>query len=117
MRWVKKTKVKRQSLNHKKLKDMKLIPVLTEKSLEQAKAGSYTFWVDSGLTKREIKEAIEKVFKVNVTGVKTINYKSRRERDFRGKIKQILSRRKAIVRLQEKEKIDLFEVEKKGKKK
>lgn len=96
---------------------MKLIPILTEKSLEQAKAGNYTFWVDKTGTKREIKEAVGKVFKVNVTRIRTINYKARRERDFRGKFKQILSRRKAIVSLKEKEKIDVFEVEKKGKKK
>ena len=96
---------------------MKLIPILTEKSLAQAKDGNYTFWVGSDLTKKEIKEAVEKVFRVNVTRIKTINYKKRREKDFRGKFKQILSRKKALVRLKEKEKIDLFEVEKKGKKK
>lgn len=96
---------------------MKLIPILTEKSLEVAKSGNYTFWVDRHLSKREIKEAIEAVFKVNVTKVKTLNYKPMRVRDFRGKFKQILARRKAVVTLKEKEKIDVFEVEKKGKKK
>lgn len=81
---------------------MKIIPVLTEKSMALAKDGMYTFWVDYGFNKRDIKKAIEKLFDVHVTGVRTINLRGGRTK-------------KAIVTLAKDEKIDLFE--EKGKKK
>jgi len=54
---------------------MKLTPVLTEKSLAEAKKGHYSFWVLPTFKKGEIKSEIERVFEVHVTGVSTMNYK------------------------------------------
>jgi large subunit ribosomal protein L23 len=89
---------------------MKLIPVLTEKSLGQAKEGNYTFWVDRRMNKYQIKQAVEKIFDVNVVKVRTINLKGEVKQSYFGKRKVIKPRKKAIVTLKEKQKIDLFEV-------
>ena len=94
---------------------MKLIPVLTEKSMKLVKSRGYTFWVPVNLNKFEIKKIIEETFGVNVISTKTINYKGRVKKNNRGKVKKIKAIKKAIVFLKEKEKIDLFEEEKKPK--
>jgi large subunit ribosomal protein L23 len=94
---------------------MKLKALLTEKSLEKAKNGKYSFWVDKGLTKYQIKKLINETFGVNVIDVRTVNIKGEIKRTNRGSIKTIKPQKKAIVTLKEKEKIELFE-EKKNKK-
>ena len=92
---------------------MKLIPVLTEKSLEEARRGSYTFLVDRGLNKDQIKKRIESVFGVHVTGVNTLNIKALSRKNLKGYIQREKGAKKAIVTLKDKEKIDLFEEKKK----
>ena len=95
---------------------MKLTPILTEKSLAEAKKGHYTFWVLPSFKKGEIKSEIERVFEVHVTGISTMNYKGGTKRNTKGKMQEIKGAKKAVVSLKGDEKIDLFE-EKKGKKK
>lgn len=73
---------------------MKLEPVLTEKAYGQAQEGKYTFWVPKSATKSRIKNVVESVFGVHVKDIKTLGGK----------------KKKAIVRLGEKEKIAAFEV-------
>ncbi len=91
-----------------------LQPVLTEKSLEEAKKGNYTFWVDKHLTKPQIKIKINEVFGVNVVKVRTLNVAGEIKKTIMGRKKIVKPKKKAIVTLKEKEKIDLFE-EKKSK--
>lgn len=90
-----------------------LEPVVTEKSSMLAKEGKYTFRVETGLTKYQIKALIEKVFKVHVIDVKSINRRKELSRNFRGKNKLSKAYKKAIVSLKKDEKIDLFEEGKK----
>jgi len=92
---------------------MKIIPIITEKSLKDAKAGRYTFGVLPKKNKFEIKKAIEEVFKVHVTSVATINLRGGSKRNFRGQIQSKGASKKAIVTLAKDEKIDLFEEKKK----
>jgi len=96
---------------------MKLIPVMTEKSMKLAKDGGFTFKVPISLTKLEIKNLIAKTFGVTVINVRTLNSKAGTKRNTRGKIQRIKANKKAIVFLKEGEKIDLFEEEKKKTKK
>jgi large subunit ribosomal protein L23 len=97
---------------------MNIIPVITEKSMLDAKSGKYTFTVDSGLNKNQIKVLIGQVFNVHVTSVKTLTYKGRIKKNFKGNKVTIAKFKKTIVTLLDKEKIDLFETkeDKKGKK-
>lgn len=87
-------------------------PILTEKGLNEAKKGKYTFYVDRGLNKYQIRERINELFGVHVVSVKTINLKSLIKKDYKGKIKKIAAKKKAVVSLKGKEKIDLFDVKK-----
>lgn len=84
-------------------------PVITEKSThEVAKGGKVVFWVDVTANKKDIKEAVEKVFNVKVTGVNTHNVpgKMKRMGKYAG---QRPTRKKAYVSLKEGDKIELFE--------
>ena len=92
---------------------MKLEPVLTEKSLNEAKRGNYTFWVDRRLTKPQVKRLIDEVFGVNVVKVRTLNVAAEVKKTLTGRKRVIQPKKKAIVTLREKEKIDLFESKKK----
>jgi large subunit ribosomal protein L23 len=84
-------------------------PLITEKtSIQKEQYNQLTFEVDRRANRIEIKRAIEKVFNVSVSDVKTIQVT--------GKIKQrgrIIGKRrdwkKAIVRLMPGERIDFFE--------
>jgi ribosomal protein L23 len=94
---------------------MKIKPLMTEKSLSDAKDGSYTFLVERGLTKEQIKRVVEGAFGVHVVSVRTANIKSGSKKNARGQIQKVKAVKKAWVNLKEKEKIDIFESELKGK--
>ncbi len=95
---------------------MKLIPVITEKSMKDVAGGKFTFWVPMGLTKGEIKRVINLSFGVTVREVRTVNFKSGTKKNVRGRIQRVSGGKKAVVKLTGDEKIDLFN-EEKGKKK
>ena len=91
---------------------MYIKPVLTEKSLSEAKRGKYTFFMKPHLNKFQIKNLISKTFGVHVVSVRTLNLKRELKRVYTGRRKVIQPRKKVIVTLKEKEKIDLFETKK-----
>ena len=84
-------------------------PIITEKSSNLVENLQYTFEVDPKATKTEIKDAIEKIFKVKVVEIRTINVhrKAMRMQRFDG-FKPAY--KKAIVRLAAGQTIDVFEV-------
>ena len=84
--------------------------VISEKSLEEAKAGRFTFEVLPGSSKTHIKKAVEKLWGVNVIGVATMKVSGKSYRT--GKrwiVRRRADRKKAIVTLKEGQKIDLFD--------
>lgn len=91
---------------------IKIKPVITEKSLSEAKKGNYTFYLARDLNKEQIKKLIGETFGVDVLKVRTINLKTKRKKNFRGRIQILKPRKKAIVTLKENQKIDLFEEKK-----
>ncbi len=89
---------------------MKIKPILTEKSLDLAKKGKYSFWVEPSLRKPQIRKLVSDLFGVHVKKVSSINYKKQVERSFLRKgLKIKRARKRAIVTLLPKEKIALFE--------
>lgn len=92
---------------------MILEPIITEKTTNLANDNKYTFRVEKRLNKFQIKELIEKVFKVKVKNVRTISVGGESKRTLRGRKKVIKPTKKAIVTLESKDKIDLFESKKK----
>ena len=90
-------------------KDLEIIkaPIVTEKSSKITQEdGKYVFKVDSKATKTEIKNAIEKIFKVKVEEISTMNIKPKKRRV--GRYAGVSNRaKKAIVKLADGQTIDL----------
>ena len=83
-----------------------LKPVLTEKSLN--KADLYVFKVDPQANKNQIKETVEKVYKVVVSEIKTVVVKGKMKVAGKRRLKKRLSKvKKAYITLS-KGKIDDF---------
>lgn len=82
-------------------------PLHSEKSVEDREAtNSYHFRVDKKVNKIQIKEAIEKLFDVKISDVRTINRKGKIRR-YKNKVFNTSSWKKAIVTLKEGDRIDL----------
>ncbi|MDQ3942357.1 MAG: 50S ribosomal protein L23 [Actinomycetota bacterium] len=84
-------------------------PVISEKSYNLIETqNQYTFQVDKRANKNQIKRAVEEAFDVRVDKVNTVNVKSKPKRQgfLRGRT---AAWKKAVVRLAEGERIDLFE--------
>ena len=86
--------------------DTVISPNITEKSTSLSKFNKVVFKVHKGASKNSIKKSIEKIFKVNVIKVNTINLK--------GKTKLVRNKKaykpgykKAIVTLKKGQNIDL----------
>ena len=90
-----------------RLADVIRKPVITEKATNAIDFNQYTFEVDPRAAKPDIKAAVESMFNVKVIGVNTMNppRRSRRVGKFSGKRSQV---KKAVVRLAEGDKIQLF---------
>ena len=84
-------------------------PLVTEKTvLLKEEANQFAFEVDRAANRIEIRNAVEKIFKVKVVSVKTIQVKGKTKQKGRiiGKRKDW---KKAIVRLLPGERIEFFE--------
>jgi large subunit ribosomal protein L23 len=91
-------------------RDIIFEPIVSEKSYDLIEdTNTYTFVVDRRANKTEIKQAVASIFDVTVLSVNTMNRK--------GKLKRtgyVLGKRKdtkrALVKLADGDKIDIFEV-------
>lgn len=92
-----------------KIHDVIKHPVITEKSTAvQAIANQYFFKVDLKATKYDIRRAVEEIFKVKVSDVKTMNVIGKRKRV--GKNVGVTSNwKKAMVTLREGDRIEMLE--------
>lgn len=85
-----------------------LRPVVTEKSMMLREDNQYTFEVALKANKRQIQEAVEKIFSVTVVDVKTMKLKGKQRRWGRTPFRTP-DRKKAIVTLAEGNTITFFE--------
>jgi large subunit ribosomal protein L23 len=93
----------------KTAREIVLRPLITEKGTQLKAAGNqYLFQVDLDANKIEIKRAIEEIFEVHVSSVRTIRMQGKKKRmgRFEGKRPDW---KKAVVTLREGETIELFE--------
>ena len=83
-------------------------PLITEKNTMLGAQGKYTFKIDRRANKTQVKEAVETIFKVNVTAVNTISVppKTRRVGKTIGKTQ---AWKKAVVTLRPGQRIEIFE--------
>ena len=90
------------------IKNYKIVvkPIVTEKSSFGSEYNQVTFKVDNNSTKKEIKVAVEKIFKVKVKKVNTSNVKGKLK-SFRGSLGKRSNYKKAFVTLEEGQTIDI----------
>lgn len=86
--------------------DVVLAPHITEKSTLASEHNAVVFKVANDATKPQIKQAVEALFDVTVTGVNTINVKGKTKR-WRGKPYKRNDAKKAIVTLKDGDSIDV----------
>lgn len=89
-----------------RLYDVLVRPIVTEKSSRAAELNKLTFAISPTATKFDVKQAVEALFKVDVTKVNTINVEGKRKK-FRGKDGQRSTLRKAVVTLAAGQSVDL----------
>ncbi|MFO0784493.1 MAG: 50S ribosomal protein L23 [Phycisphaerales bacterium] len=82
-------------------------PIITEKVTGLTEVNQYAFHVDGRASKTDIKKAVEEIYGVKVTDVRTQN---RRERDRTYKYGKIEGKtwKRALVRVADGQKIELF---------
>jgi len=88
-------------------RDVLIRPVISEKSYRLADDGKYTFVVAPEANKTQIRQAVESIFGVTVTGVNTLNRPGKRRRTRFGWGKRADTKR-AVVSVAEGDRIDLF---------
>ena len=86
--------------------DIVVSPNVTEKSTSLSEHNKVVFKVHNDANKSSIKKSIEKIFKVNVIKVNTINYKGK-TKIVRGKKSKKSKFKKAIITLKKGQNIDL----------
>lgn len=91
-------------------KKIKIQPMISEKSYDLASsANKYTFLVDRGSNKIEVKKAIETKYKVKVINVNSTVKPGKMKRDFRTyKVRRASDMMKIVVTLKKGDKIDEF---------
>ena len=88
------------------LYDKIISPLVTEKSTNLSEQNKIVFKVPSSANKVNLKNNIEKIFKVNVTKINIINKQSRKKIT-RGKKVKVAGFKKAIITLKKGQSIDL----------
>ena len=86
--------------------DKILSPIVTEKSTNLSEYNKIIFKVPQGSNKKNLKNNIEKIFKVNVTKINIIN-KQNRTKLTRGRKVKVSGYKKAIITLKKGQSIDL----------
>jgi len=89
-------------------RDIIIAPVVSEKSYAGVQDKRYSFFVDLRATKSQIKSAIEEIFNVKVVKISTSNIKSKPRRLGKS-VCRSSRKKKAVVTLGKKDKIDFFE--------
>jgi len=86
--------------------DTIISPAITEKATSLSEYNKVVFKVNKGANKDSIKRSIEKIFKVNVIKINTINLKGK-SKLIRGKKSKKSGYKKAIVTLKKGQSIDI----------
>ena len=89
-------------------RDIIFRPVVSEKSYAGLEQNTYTFLVDKRSSKTEIKEAIQQIWGVSVTSVRTLNRKGKVKRR-RFTMGRRADEKRAVVTLAEGDRIEIFE--------
>ncbi|MDR0885625.1 MAG: 50S ribosomal protein L23 [Clostridiales Family XIII bacterium] len=78
--------------------DVIIKPVITERSMDDAQVGKYTFKVATDANKTEVKHALEDIFGITIEKVGIMNYSGKLKRMGKN-VGRTSSYKKAIVKL------------------
>ena len=81
-------------------------PIITEKATLLSNNSQVIFSIPMDVSKKNVKEAVEKLFRVNVKKINIIVSKGKTKR-FKGKIGKRKNEKKAIISLEKGQKIDI----------
>jgi len=81
--------------------DILIRPVITERAVQAQEQNKYTFEVALDANKKDIKEAVEKAFGVNVVAINTVMTRGRIVRRMRTRPGKKRDVKKAIIKLAE----------------
>ena len=95
-----------KSVSRERMYDIVRCPVITEKATRGSEHNQVTFEVALDASKPEIRQAVETLFDVKVTGVNTLRVKGKEKR-FKGRLGRRSDYKKAIVTLGEGQHIDV----------
>ena len=98
-------KIKKQNISLEKAYDIIKKPITTEKSTNLQQFNQYSFVVSKNSNSFEIKEAIEKIFKVKVNKVNTLILRGK-GKTFKGQYGFRKDSKRAVVTLEEGNTID-----------
>jgi large subunit ribosomal protein L23 len=90
------------------LNEVLIRPLITEKNTMLTSLGRYTFEVDRRANKPLVKQAVEQIFKVNVTAVNVINVPPKTRRVGRS-VGKTAPWKKAVVTLKSGQRLEVFE--------
>jgi large subunit ribosomal protein L23 len=96
--------------------DVIVSPVVTEKTTEQMESNLYTFVVNERSNKHEIARAVEALWDVKVTDVRTMRYPGKAKRAMLGRMARnwelgrTASYKKAVVQLVDGDQIEFYEM-------
>lgn len=90
------------------LNEVLIRPLITEKNTMLTSLGRYSFEIDRRANKPMVKEAVEKIFKVDVTAVNVINVPPKTRRVGRS-VGKTSTWKKAVVTLKPGQRIEVFE--------
>ena len=89
-------------------RDVIIRPIVSEKSYAGLEQNTYTFLVDRRANKTEIKEAVQAIWNVQVTSVRTLNRRGKVKRR-RWTLGKRADQKRALVTLAEGDRIEIFE--------
>lgn len=98
--------VNKIQISDERVYDIIRSPLITEKATAISQYNHYAFEVRNDATKPEIKQAVEKLFKVTVLSVKTAIVKGKTKR-FKGRLGRRQDLKKAIVSVKQGQTIDV----------
>lgn len=91
------------------MKTIIIKPYITEKGLRETSTGRYVLLVDLSATKTQIKDLLEKLYKVNVKSVNISRTQKLTSRSGRsGRYQTDQATKKAIVQLKDKQTLPIF---------
>lgn len=98
--------VKKTQISDERVYEIIRSPLITEKATVLSQYNQYVFEVIADATKPEIKQAVEKLFKVTVLTVNTVLTKGKTKR-FKGRIGRRQDLKKAIISVKQGQTIDV----------